>query len=292
MAGVTLEFAQFGHFDSFDIIRSLTSMASTPDSALPSPIVTGLKTMYYVDTSVVEGLTYYFKVRVHRGLESFVSDEIAVDAIPGITVSFMNFEGIRFDELNEWLSFGGASITNSQSRFGAKSLDLAGTATGKYIATTNIDSFNFKADDFSIEHSVKLLSNNNFHTFLSKRTDNGLNESFCYFYFGGSIYFDYTTNGSTVKQFVTPFLVATGVWYDMQLIRSGAELKLAVNGTQLSTFNIGGDSIYTSTTRVVVGQLNAVLAGGYLNGYIDELRVTKGYARKIATKTEPFVFTG
>ena len=292
MTGIVLEFAQFGDFDSFDVIRSETSMVSAPDHRLPEPIVTSLTTMFYADIAVVEGATYYYKVRVWRGSEFSVSDEIAVEAIPGITISFMNFEGVRFDELNEWLSFGGASITNSQSRFGAKSLDLAGAATGKYIATTNIDSFNFKADDFSIEHSVKLLSNNNFHTFLSKRTDNGLNESFCYFYFGGNIYFDYTTNGSTVKQFITPFLMATDVWYDMHLIREGSELTLAVNGMHLSTFNIGEDSIYTSTNRVVIGQLNAVLAGGYLNGYIDELRVTEGYARKIVAKTEPFVFTG
>lgn len=81
MASITLEFAQFGHFDSFEIIRSLTSMASTPDSALPAPIATGLQTMYYADTTVVDGSTYYYKVRVWRGPESLVSDEVMVRAM-------------------------------------------------------------------------------------------------------------------------------------------------------------------------------------------------------------------
>lgn len=77
MAGIRLEFAQFGHFDSFDVIRSLTSMAGVADVDLPTPIATGLKTMYYVDSNVVEGLTYHYKVRVWRGTTSFASDEVS-----------------------------------------------------------------------------------------------------------------------------------------------------------------------------------------------------------------------
>lgn len=80
MAGIRLEFAQFGHFDSFDIIRSMTSMVGVVDVDLPTPIATGLKTMYYVDSNVVESQTYYYKVRVWRGTTSLVSDELSVYA--------------------------------------------------------------------------------------------------------------------------------------------------------------------------------------------------------------------
>lgn len=80
MAGIRLEFAQFGAFDSFEIIRSDSSMASVADEDLPSPIATGLTTMYYVDTTVVVGTTYYYKVRVNRDGVSIVSDEISVIA--------------------------------------------------------------------------------------------------------------------------------------------------------------------------------------------------------------------
>lgn len=79
--GIRLEFAQFGHFDSFDVIRSMTSMVGVADIDLPIPIATGLKTMYYVDANVVEGLTYYYKVRVWRGISKFVSAEIEIAAI-------------------------------------------------------------------------------------------------------------------------------------------------------------------------------------------------------------------
>ncbi|MEG0130557.1 MAG: hypothetical protein RR677_03620 [Acinetobacter sp.] len=81
--GVRLEFAQFGHFDSFEVIRSTTSMESIADNELPAPIATGLKTMYYVDESVIEGATYFYKIRVKRGVLSFVSEEVSIIALQG-----------------------------------------------------------------------------------------------------------------------------------------------------------------------------------------------------------------
>jgi len=80
MPGIVLECAQFGDFDSFDVIRSLTSMAGLTDAELPTPIATGLLTMYYVDTTVVEDVTYYYKFRVWRDGVALVSDEIGITA--------------------------------------------------------------------------------------------------------------------------------------------------------------------------------------------------------------------
>ena len=83
MAGIRLEWAQFGDFDSFDVIRSNTSMIGVADAALPSPIATNLKTMYYVDTAIVEGATYYYKIRAYRSGFSTVSDEVKALAALG-----------------------------------------------------------------------------------------------------------------------------------------------------------------------------------------------------------------
>ena len=66
--------------DSFEVIRSDTSLAAVADVDLPTPIATGLTTMYYVDTTVAEGSEYYYKVRAWRGGVSIVSDEISVIA--------------------------------------------------------------------------------------------------------------------------------------------------------------------------------------------------------------------
>lgn len=86
MAVNRIEFAQFGHFDSFDIIRSLTSMAHLKDHELPTPIMTGLKTMHYVDINVIKELTYYYRVRVWRGSESLVSEEVICTSVINVFI--------------------------------------------------------------------------------------------------------------------------------------------------------------------------------------------------------------
>lgn len=83
MAGIRLEWAQFGDFDSFDVIRSGTSMANVADVDLPSAIATNLKTMYYVDTAVVLGGVYFYKVRARRdGVAKISSEQVMV--VPGV----------------------------------------------------------------------------------------------------------------------------------------------------------------------------------------------------------------
>ena len=75
MLGNRLEFSQFGHFNYFSVCRSLTPMDPTN---LPTPIVTGLTTMYYFDSDALNLLdrNIYYRVLVHRDDEVLVSDEV------------------------------------------------------------------------------------------------------------------------------------------------------------------------------------------------------------------------
>lgn len=86
MGAVVLEWGQYGYFDSFDVIRSGTSMVGVAEADLPSPIATNLKSGYYVDNMVTTGVTYFYKVRVWRAGESLLSDEI--EALAKIKVLF------------------------------------------------------------------------------------------------------------------------------------------------------------------------------------------------------------
>lgn len=95
MAGIRLEWAQFGDFDSFDVIRSDTSMADVTDANLPSPIVSNLKTMYFVDTTVTPGNTYYYKVRAWRDGAGGVSGEVVIKPISTYRNNFTTMEGLE-----------------------------------------------------------------------------------------------------------------------------------------------------------------------------------------------------
>ncbi len=73
MAGMRLEFAQFGNFDSFSVYRSDTPMNI---SSLPEPIATGIKQMYFIDGTALAEKRYYYRVAVIRGSKTLLSDEI------------------------------------------------------------------------------------------------------------------------------------------------------------------------------------------------------------------------
>lgn len=85
MAGLRVEFAQFGDFDSFAIYRSDTPMNI---SSMPAPIATGLSTMYFVDTSAIVGRSYYYRVSVLRDGDIEISDEAFIKVTTSVLKAF------------------------------------------------------------------------------------------------------------------------------------------------------------------------------------------------------------
>jgi len=72
MAGIAVQWAFFGSFDSFNVYRSV----STPldENNLPPPISVGLKTMLYIDTEVVWDEICYYLIEAIKGSEREKSD--------------------------------------------------------------------------------------------------------------------------------------------------------------------------------------------------------------------------
>ena len=73
--------------------------------------------------------------------------------------------------------------------------------------------------------------------------------------------------------------VASGTvntWQHVAVTRSGTSMRLFVNGIQQGSTQTISTSYNLSTTSTTVGSQGTSYL---LNGYIDDLRVTKGYAR-------------
>ncbi len=113
MAGIRLEWAQFGDFDSFDVIRSATSMAGIADIDLPSPMAIGLTTMYFVDTTVAVGAVYYYRVVAWRDGIKSVSEQIKAWATESVVVIWSDFTTNLIDDTGKtWTAINGASVTD------------------------------------------------------------------------------------------------------------------------------------------------------------------------------------
>ena len=137
MAGIRLEFAQFGDFDSFDVFRSNEPMLL---ESLPAPVAQGLKTMFFVDANVPYG-DYYYRVRVNRSSDSLVSEEIFIrfELSPpyDITVEFKNVEAPRF-ELN-WDLVG--FVDEQRYYCSETTIDIENLPTPKAVLANNVRNY-------------------------------------------------------------------------------------------------------------------------------------------------------
>ena len=94
------------------------------------------------------------------------------------------------------------------------------------------------------------------------------------------------TDGSTATTGSTALSATT--WYYFAVVRNGSatgNVKIYLNGTADATSSGAITTSYTQTNSMYVGADRT--AGSAINGYIDDLRITKGVARYTANFTAP-----
>ena len=175
---------------------------------------------------------------------------------------------------------GGAALSISQKKFGQSSLYTDGT--GDYLNSAVYADLGFGTGDFTIE-------------FWAYRTVTQLGTIIDFHPTGAGNFHQvnlsstgvlrYSVNGSTV---ITGTTLVANAWQHVAITRSGTNVKMFLNGTQVGTTYT--DSTDFPTSAITIGASN-VGANGY-GGYLDEIRISKGSARYTTTfsvATVPFV---
>lgn len=184
--------------------------------------------------------------------------------------------------------FGIAQISTAQSKFGGSSMFFDGrddNVAGRedYLECTHSTDFAFGTGDFTMEAWVYLLSSADETAISVGHPDLTTNPGWSLQVIGGLIYVggDAGTLG-----------VSTGAWHHLAAARQGTTMRAFVDGVQgLSVAN----STNGASTGVFIGKRHTSAGSttgnsyGYLSGYIDEVRVTKGLARYTANFTPPTV---
>jgi hypothetical protein len=185
---------------------------------------------------------------------------------------------------------GNAQIDTSESKFGGASLLLDGS--GDYLSTPDSADWDFGSGDFTIDLWVRMnvLGDNelicqgagyNFDNDAAWRvTEANWNQT---------LYFTWTTNGTSPAQQARSWSQATNTWYHVAVVRSGTNLYWFINGTQAgTTYNIGTTTIYNSGQPLLIGCRDLITGPwSYFNGWMDEIRVSKGIARWTSNFTPP-----
>jgi hypothetical protein len=82
--------------------------------------------------------------------------------------------------------------------------------------------------------------------------------------------------------------ISISTWYHVALVRSGTSVYAFLNGVKNSTTRTISGALNSGTTwPLYIGRYTEGGTNYDFNGYIDDLRITKGYARYTATFTAP-----
>jgi hypothetical protein len=166
----------------------------------------------------------------------------------------------------------GAVISTAQSKFGGSSVFFDGT--NDYVSIPNNTEFNFASGTFTVEFWVYFSSVTG-ERFLVSTYQNSTNGWFVDLYLG-KIVVGFTGDGLDITGTTT---ISTNTWYHIAVSGTPGSYKLFVNGIQEGSTYTGATAL-SSTSALYLGVL--VVSGTgyvYFNGYIDELRITNGYAR-------------
>lgn len=181
----------------------------------------------------------------------------------------------------------GAEIDTAQSRLGTSSAIFDGTAD--WITTPASTDFDFSNGDFTLEFDVRFNGDpgtSSTTTFMGHYDTIVPDRSWVIDLENADLRFGYSTNGTAFSQLLAAWNPVGEQWYTVAVTRNGADLRFYIDGTQIgSTGNISTTTINTpSPSRSL--SLAGLEAGNpppntstLLNGWMDNVRVTKGVAR-------------
>lgn len=179
---------------------------------------------------------------------------------------------------------GGAARSSAQSKFGGYSAYLDGN--GDYLSLADSAGLTLGGGDFTIEGFIRLaawpsLYSSDYYCALLAKDASGSREfsvqlvgtatSYATLRFVG---FSDNTTSTTVDGSIS---LSLNTWYHLAVVRSGNTVYLFLDGALL---NAGGTAFSrtlqnTSGALKVGGHLFDGTYLGYMNGYFDELRITK-----------------
>ena len=175
---------------------------------------------------------------------------------------------------------GNAQISTAQSKFGGSSIAFDGT--GDYIAIAEAsDSFTFGTENFTIEFWFYPSNLTGLTVIAEWRNVAGVQAGSLTLYRDSStLYFFELSNRITGTSALT-----NAVFQHIALCKGSNSTRLFVNGIQVG-------STYADTTSYLAPQSGSIYFGGLLGafstaGFIDDLRITKGFARYTANFTPP-----
>ena len=186
---------------------------------------------------------------------------------------------------------GDTKISVVQSKFGGASVYFDGT--GDYCFIPNTHAFLFGGSDFTIELWIYFSNTTDRKYVLGPGTDTASHyKGFGIEIWGQQLSMWASSNGTGWNMLESDTaghrgstLMAANTWYHIAVTRSGNTFRSFVNGVVEKTFTVSGSIFSDVTIPYNIGRVAYNGGTFFYNGYMDDFRVTRGYARYTANFT-------
>lgn len=228
------------------------------------------------------GAGYVSNLRVVKGTAvytaAFTPPTAPLTAITNTSLLLNTVNAGIFDNamMNDLVTVGNAQVSTAVKKYGTGSIvfDLLDDC----VIAPSSPNFQYGTGDFTVEFWLYFASLPSLTAIIFDQRTAATQVVPTLYYDTNNLY--YFTNGANR---ISGTFTTTGAWVHVAVCRSSGSTKLFVNGVQLG-------STYTDTNNYIT---SPVYIGarwdlqGELNGYIDDFRITKGYARYTANFTPP-----
>lgn len=200
-----------------------------------------------------------------------------------ILLKFTNASVIDNAAENNIVTVGTAQINTTTKKYGTGSIYFDGSSG--YLSLPLNNNFNFGSGDFTLEFWMYSSGVNT--AGICSFPHNGSNYGSVLVYGSGSntLAFYSSSSGSSwdVSGGATIGTITLNAWNHVAICRQGSSIRLFVNGTLGNTVTYSGAFTGTYVNNVI----GKTVSNGYYSGYIDDFRITKGFARYTANFTPP-----
>jgi hypothetical protein len=195
---------------------------------------------------------------------------------------------------NDLETVGNAQISTTQSKFGGSSIYLDGT--GDYCNTGPTVNLEFGSGDFTIEMWIYPSVTSRMAIYHGS---SGTDWSIGIDYNSQKFNIWASSNGTTWNLInadpggngIGTTTISVNTWTHVAFVRSGTTWQTYINGTRdINLTGISGSIVNRATSAKSIGKWwfsNGVGVPGVWNGYMQDVRITKGVARYTANFTPP-----
>lgn len=218
-----------------------------------------------------------------------------IDSYTKLLIKFNGADGATTytAETGQTVTFvGTAQLDTAQYKFGGSSLLLDGNSD--YLTAPSSVDFNFADGNWTVDYFVRFASlptNGVYQTQVAHYNASTSQKSWSLRLGRGSgvlgWYFIGSSDGVTTtwNPKFTDAVVDVNTWYHVAWVRSGTTLYCFRDGVSKGTLNMSTTALYNSTALFTIGAIDG--PDLYTNGWIDEVRVSKGIARWTTDFTPP-----